>query len=105
MIHVLEGVCRIYGDSVKGNLSIKRSITVAAVPGTTNHSAVFLIELRRPQPRSAALKFISADIPAPEQRLAIWQRAGELVIQFSSRFITQDVAVRRMDLLRHHGAR
>ncbi len=40
----------------------------------TNHSAVFLTEIQQPQPRKAALKFISSDIPAPDQQLAIWQR-------------------------------
>lgn len=44
----------------------------------TNHSAVFLTELKHPTPRKAALKFISADIPAPDQQLAIWQRATQL---------------------------
>ena len=46
--------------------------------GNTNHSAVFLTELRDAQPRKAAIKFISADIPAPDRQLAIWQRAEKL---------------------------
>ncbi len=46
--------------------------------GNTNHSAVFLTELRDPQPRKAAIKFISADIPAPDRQLAIWQRVEKL---------------------------
>ncbi len=44
----------------------------------TNHSAVFLTEIKQPEPRKAALKFISADIPAPDQQLAIWQRVSQL---------------------------
>ena len=44
----------------------------------TNHSAVFLTKLEHPEPRQAAIKFISADIPAPEQQLAIWSSAAEL---------------------------
>ena len=46
--------------------------------GCTNHSAVFLTELSDPAPRKAALKFISADIPAPDRQLAIWQRIEQL---------------------------
>ena len=44
----------------------------------TNHSAVFLTELKHPAPRKAALKFISADTPAPDRQLAIWQSAAKL---------------------------
>jgi TonB family protein len=44
----------------------------------TNHSAVFLTELKHPAPRKAALKFISADVPAPDRQLAIWKRAEKL---------------------------
>jgi TonB family protein len=44
----------------------------------TNHSAVFLTNLKLPEPCKAALKFISADIPAPDQQLAIWERATQL---------------------------
>jgi TonB family protein len=44
----------------------------------TNHSAVFLTELRSAEPRNAAIKFISADIPAPDQQLALWQRVQQL---------------------------
>ncbi len=44
----------------------------------TNHSAVFLTEIKQPEPRKAALKFISADVPVPDQQLAIWQRVRTL---------------------------
>jgi TonB family protein len=44
----------------------------------TNHSAVFLTRIDHPEPRQAAIKFISADIPAPEQQLAIWSSAAQL---------------------------
>ncbi len=46
--------------------------------GNTNHSAVFLTELPEPQHRKAVIKFISADMPTPDQQLAIWQRVERL---------------------------
>jgi len=45
---------------------------------STRHSAVFLTELARPRSRQAAIKFISADIPSPEEQLAIWKEATHL---------------------------
>ncbi len=45
---------------------------------STRHSAVFLTELARPRARQAAIKFISADIPLPEEQLAIWKEATHL---------------------------
>src|SRR5215471_1909657 len=44
----------------------------------TNHSAVFLTQLPDPQPRQAAIKFISADDPAPGQQLAVWNQVAKL---------------------------
>ena len=38
--------------------------------GSTDHSAVFSAEYRDPEPRKAAIKFLSADIPQAEQVLA-----------------------------------
>jgi TonB family protein len=46
--------------------------------GNTNHSAVFLTRLDEPGAPKAAIKFISADIPAPDQQLSIWSRAAQL---------------------------
>jgi TonB family protein len=46
--------------------------------GNTNHSAVFLTKLDHPEPLKAAIKFISADIPAPDEQLAILRRAAQL---------------------------
>lgn len=46
--------------------------------GNTNHSAVFATQLTRPDPRKAAIKFISADVPAAERQLAVWSRAAQL---------------------------
>jgi eukaryotic-like serine/threonine-protein kinase len=44
----------------------------------TNHSAVFLTQLPDPQPRQAAIKFISADDPAAGQQLAVWNQVSKL---------------------------
>ncbi len=44
----------------------------------TNHSAVFLTKLDQPKPGKAAIKFISADIPDPEQQFAAWNSAAQL---------------------------
>jgi TonB family protein len=44
----------------------------------TNHSAVFLTQLSDPQPRQAAIKFISADDPAAGQQLAVWNQVAKL---------------------------
>ena len=44
----------------------------------TNHSAVFLTQLPDPQPRQAAIKFISADDPAAGQQLAVWNQVAKL---------------------------
>jgi TonB family protein len=46
--------------------------------GSTDHSAVFSAEYRDPEPRKAAVKFLSADIPQAEQVLADWKNAQEL---------------------------
>jgi TonB family protein len=46
--------------------------------GSTDHSAVFSAEYRDPEPRKAAIKFLSADIPQAEQVLADWKSAQEL---------------------------
>jgi eukaryotic-like serine/threonine-protein kinase len=44
----------------------------------TNHSAVFLTQLPDPQPRQAAIKFISADDPTGGQQLAVWNQVAKL---------------------------
>ncbi len=44
----------------------------------TNHSAVFLTQLSDPDPRQAAIKFISADDPAAAQQLAVWNQVAKL---------------------------
>ena len=46
--------------------------------GSTDHSVVFLAGFHAPEPRLAAVKFISADVPNAAQRLAEWKRAAEL---------------------------
>lgn len=46
--------------------------------GSTDHSAVFLAEFHDPEPRQAAVKFISADLVPAEQQLAAWNRAAQL---------------------------
>jgi len=46
--------------------------------GTTDHSAVFLTQTSEPQPRKAAIKFISADSATAEAQLSLWSRAAEL---------------------------
>jgi TonB family protein len=44
----------------------------------TNHSAVFLTKAAQAEPRQAAIKFISADIPEPGKQLEIWKQTAEL---------------------------
>lgn len=46
--------------------------------GTTDHSAVFLTQTSEPQPRKAAIKFISADAATAEAQLSLWARAAQL---------------------------
>jgi serine/threonine protein kinase len=46
--------------------------------GSTDHSVVFLAEFHGPEPRPAAVKFISADLVNAEQQLAAWNRAAQL---------------------------
>jgi serine/threonine protein kinase len=46
--------------------------------GSTDHSAVFLAVFRDPQPRQAAVKFISGDLSSPEQQFAAWNNAARL---------------------------
>ncbi|MGB7848606.1 MAG: protein kinase [Candidatus Acidiferrum sp.] len=46
--------------------------------GSTDHSAVFLAGFRDPEPRQAAVKFISADLPNAGQQLAAWNTAAHL---------------------------
>jgi TonB family protein len=46
--------------------------------GSTDHSVVFLAEFRDPEPRQAAVKFISADVDHREQQLAAWSTAAHL---------------------------
>jgi Protein kinase domain len=44
----------------------------------TNHSAVFLTNASWLEGRKAAIKFISADIPAAEEQLGAWKRGAQL---------------------------
>ena len=44
----------------------------------TKHSAVFLTSIGPGEARKAAIKFISADIPAPEEQLGVWSQAAQL---------------------------
>ncbi len=46
--------------------------------GGTDHSAVFLAEFRDPEPRQAAVKFTSADVPHAEQQLSAWNSVAQL---------------------------
>jgi TonB family protein len=46
--------------------------------GSTDHSAVFFAEFRDPEPRKAAVKFLSADLPHSVHVLADWQTAQQL---------------------------
>ena len=46
--------------------------------GSTDHSVVFLAEYHGPEPRPAAVKFISADLVNAEQQLAAWNNAAQL---------------------------
>jgi TonB family protein len=46
--------------------------------GNTKHSAVFLTSIGPGEARKAAIKFISADIPAPEEQLGVWSQAAQL---------------------------
>src|SRR5208282_4479541 len=46
--------------------------------GSTDHSVVFLAEFHDPEPRQAAIKFISADLANAEQQLAAWNNAAQL---------------------------
>lgn len=46
--------------------------------GSTDHSAVFFAEFRDPEPRKAAVKFLSADLPHSDHVLADWQTAQQL---------------------------
>jgi len=46
--------------------------------GSTDHSVVFLAEFHDPEPRQAAVKFISADVAHREQQLAAWSTAAHL---------------------------
>ncbi|HXX99447.1 MAG TPA: protein kinase [Candidatus Limnocylindrales bacterium] len=44
--------------------------------GSTDHSAVYLAEFHDPQPRKAAVKVISGDVPYAEQQLTEWKCAA-----------------------------
>ena len=46
--------------------------------GTTDHSVVFLAEFHDPEPRRAAVKFISADFSGSEQQLNTWKETAKL---------------------------
>jgi TonB family protein len=46
--------------------------------GSTDHSAVFFAEFRDPEPRKAAVKFLSAELPHADHVLADWHTAQQL---------------------------
>jgi TonB family protein len=46
--------------------------------GSTDHSVVFLAEYHDPEPRQAAIKFISAEASDTDQKLAAWKNAAQL---------------------------
>lgn len=46
--------------------------------GSTDHSVVFLASFRDPEPRQAAIKFISADLVNATQQFAAWNNAAKL---------------------------
>jgi TonB family protein len=46
--------------------------------GATDHSVVFLAEFHDPEPRQAAIKFISAEFGNREEQVAAWQEASKL---------------------------
>ena len=60
------------GQTVDGKFPLRRLLAV------TDHSAVFLTQTPAPQPRDAALKFISADTPGADARLSLWKRGAQL---------------------------
>jgi TonB family protein len=46
--------------------------------GTTDHSLVFLAEFHDPEPRQAAVKFISAEFGNKDEQIAAWKDASNL---------------------------
>jgi TonB family protein len=60
------------GQIVDGNYPLRRLL------GGTADSAVFLTEISGPEPKDAAIKFIPADRPTADARLAFWRRAIHL---------------------------
>jgi len=46
--------------------------------GGTGHSAVFLTQIPDPEPRQAAIKLISAEVPAADRQLAVWSHTAQL---------------------------
>jgi serine/threonine protein kinase len=46
--------------------------------GATDHSVVFLAEFHDPEPRQAAIKFISAEFGNREEQIAAWKEASKL---------------------------
>jgi len=57
---------------------IEHKYRLQSLIGSTDHSVVFLAEYRNPEPREAAVKFVAADVPNPEQILAAWDSAAKL---------------------------
>ena len=60
------------GQIVDGNYPLRRLL------GGTADSAVFLTEISGSEPKEAAIKFIPADRPTADARLAFWKRAIHL---------------------------
>jgi len=57
---------------------IEKKFRLERFLGSTDHSAVFLTEVSRPQPLKAAIKFISADFPGAEKQGDVWAAAADL---------------------------
>ena len=60
------------GQFVENRFPLRQFLT------STRHSAVFLTELAELKSRKAVIKFIPADIAAPEEQLAVWNEAKHL---------------------------
>ncbi len=60
------------GQYVENRFPLRQFLT------STRHSAIFLTEIAKPETLKAVVKFISADIPSPDEQLAVWNEAKHL---------------------------
>ena len=60
------------GQSVEGKFPLREYL------GGSEHSAVFLTQLREPEPQKAAIKLIEADPASAELQLSLWKLASQL---------------------------